>query len=205
LVDSGSISLGGINLKHFKLADLMANFAFVFQEVVLFEDTVLANIRLGKPKARGAEVIEAAKAARCHEFITAMPNGYQTNIGDRGAKLSGGQKQRIAIARAILKDAPIVILDEATAFIDSENEALIQEAISALVRDKTLIVIAHRLSTITEVDRIFVVNEGEITASGTHPELLDTSQLYRQMWTAHLAAQDWVFASQQPAYQTYLD
>ncbi|NJO98844.1 MAG: ATP-binding cassette domain-containing protein [Pleurocapsa sp. CRU_1_2] len=144
-------------------------------------------------QATEPEIIAAAKSAQCHEFIQALPLGYQTVIGEKGARLSGGRKQRIAIARAILKDAPIIILDEATAFIDSENEAQIQQAISSLVADKTLLIIAHRLSTITEVDQILVVEDGKIVAAGKHQNLLSNSDLYHQMWSAHTASQNWNF------------
>jgi ATP-binding cassette subfamily B protein len=175
----------------------MSQLAFVFQDVLLFNETIYENIRMGNPNATEAEVIAAAKAACCHDFITAMPDGYQTAIGEKGAKLSGGQKQRISIARAILKNAPIIILDEATAFIDPENEAQIQQAINALIQDKTLLIIAHRLSTIAEADRIVVLNEGRIVGSGRHHELLQSNDLYRYMWEAHVAAQGWTFEEQQ--------
>ncbi|NEP57559.1 MAG: ABC transporter ATP-binding protein [Symploca sp. SIO2G7] len=197
-VNSGEIYLGGINIKNLKVEDLMSKIAFVFQDVVLFNDTIYENIRMGNPQASQEAIIAAAKAACCHNFIEAMPDGYQTVIGEKGAKLSGGQQQRISIARAILKDAPIVILDEATAFVDPENEAQIQGAISTLIQDKTLLIIAHRLSTITEVDQIVVVNEGRIVGKGKHKELLTTSDLYRQMWEAHVTAQGWTFESEQP-------
>jgi ATP-binding cassette subfamily B protein len=162
-------------------------------------DTVLENIRLGNPNASDAEVIAAAKMARVHEFVEALPQGYQTVAGARGAKLSGGQKQRIAIARAILKNAPIVILDEATAFLDPENEAKIQEAIGSLIQNKTLIVIAHRLSTITESDQIIVLDKGTIVDRGSHLELLQTSELYNKMWQAHNAVLDLDFNATKPA------
>ncbi|YAF94013.1 MAG: ABC transporter ATP-binding protein [Nodularia sp. CChRGM 3473] len=192
-VPAGEVCLGGVNIKNLKLADLMAKMAIVFQNVILFNDTIYENIRMGNPQADQAAVIAAAKAARCHDFITAMPEGYQTIIGEKGAKLSGGQQQRISIARAILKDAPIVIMDEATAFIDPENEAQIQEAIATLIQEKTLVIIAHRLSTITEADQIILLNKGQIIGKGKHEELLQTSALYRQMWDTHIAAQGWTF------------
>lgn len=195
-VQQGEVLLGGVNITNLRLEDLMAKTAFVFQDVVLFNDTVLENIRLGNPNASLEEVITAAKAAQCHQFIAALPQGYETIIGDRGAKLSGGEKQRIAIARAILKDAPIVILDEATAYIDPENEHLIQQAIAKLIQDKTLIVIAHRLSSIVAAQQIILLDRGRILAKGTHAELLNTSPLYTQMWQAHLTAQDWTFKEQ---------
>jgi ATP-binding cassette subfamily B protein IrtA len=196
-INSGEICLGGINLKDLTTEYLMSQLAFVFQDVLLFNETIYENIRMGNPNATEAEVIAAAKAACCHDFITAMPDGYQTSVGEKGAKLSGGQKQRISIARAILKNAPIIILDEATAFIDPENEAQIQQAINALIQDKTLLIIAHRLSTIAQADRIVVLNEGRIVGSGRHHELLQSNDLYRYMWEAHVAAQGWTFEEQQ--------
>ncbi|HLP89911.1 MAG TPA: ABC transporter ATP-binding protein [Nostocaceae cyanobacterium] len=196
-VQQGAITLGEVNIKNLKLEDLMSKIAFVFQDVVLFNDTIIENIRVGKPNATIEEVIAAAKAARCHEFISSFPDGYQTIIGERGAKLSGGQKQRISIARAILKDAPIIILDEATAFIDPENEVQIQAAIGELIQHKTLLIIAHRLSTIVEADQIILMHQGQIIGQGRHEELLQNSDLYKQMWQSHIAAQNWTFAGNQ--------
>ncbi len=166
---------------------------------MLFNDTIFENIRMGNPSADKEAVIAAAKAAQCHDFIDAMPDGYQTAIGEKGAKLSGGQKQRISIARAILKDALIIILDEATAFVDPENEALIQKAIAQLIQDKTLLIIAHRLSTITEADQIIVLERGQIVGRGRHEDLLNSSPLYYHMWSAHMAAQSWTFEAKNPA------
>ncbi|MBW4677716.1 MAG: ABC transporter ATP-binding protein/permease [Desmonostoc geniculatum HA4340-LM1] len=197
-VKSGEICLGGVNIKNLKTQDLMSKIAVVFQDVMLFNDTVYENIRMGNPDADEKAVVAAAKAAACHEFIEAMPEGYQTVVGEKGVKLSGGQQQRISIARAILKDAPIIILDEATAFIDPENEAQIQEAINRLVQSKTLLIIAHRLSTITETDQIILVDEGRIVGNGKHEELLKNNALYRQMWSAHVTAQSWTFEVKQP-------
>lgn len=197
-VNSGEISIGGVNIKDIKIEELMSKIAIVFQNVVLFNDTIYENIRMGNPNASQEAVIAAAKAAQCHEFIQAKQDGYQTIVGEKGAKLSGGQQQRISIARAILKDAPIVILDEATAFIDPENEAQIQSAINSLIQDKTLLIVAHRLSTITEADQIFVIDRGQVVGKGKHEELLHTSPLYRQMWDTHVAAQGWTFESKQP-------
>lgn len=196
-VKHGEITLGGVNIKNLKLEDLMSKIAFVFQDVVLFNDTIIENIRVGKPNATIEEVIAVAKVACCHEFISSFPNGYQTLIGERGAKLSGGQKQRISIARAILKDAPIIILDEATASIDPENEVQIQMAISELIQNKTLLIIAHRLSTIVEADQIILMNQGQIFGKGRHEELLRNSDLYKQMWQSHIAAQNWTFEGNQ--------
>ena len=194
-IDSGEICLGGVNIKNLKTVDLMSKIAVVFQDVILFNDTIYDNIRMGNDNANKEAVIAAAKAARCHEFIEAMPNAYQTIVGEKGAKLSGGQKQRISIARAILKDAPIIILDEATAYIDPENEAQIQESINALVKKKTLLIIAHRLSTIISAEQIIVVNEGQISGQGKHEDLLNTNYLYQKMWKAHETAQNWTFKS----------
>jgi ATP-binding cassette subfamily B protein len=174
-----------------KTADLMDQFGLIFQNVYLFNDTVLANLRMGNPDASEVEVIEAAKTARCHDFIMDLPRGYDTVIGEKGARISGGEKQRLSIARALLKDSPILILDEATAFIDPENEALVQDAINKLIRDKTLIVIAHRISTIISANEILVLDKGRIAASGTHEQLLSTSELYKNMWETHVSAQGW--------------
>ncbi|MDJ1184226.1 ABC transporter ATP-binding protein [Roseofilum casamattae] len=198
-VSDGEISLGGININRFKLNDLLSKMAFVFQEVSLFNDTIYNNISMGKPNASREEVFFAAKAAQCHDFIASLPQGYNTIIGERGAKLSGGQKQRISIARAILKDAPIVILDEATAFLDPESEAQVQAAISQLVADKTLLVIAHRLFTIVDADRIIVMDKGKICDRGSHAELLETCEIYRHLWDAHLQAKGWTLQERQGA------
>lgn len=162
----------------------------VFQNVYLFHDTIRANICFGKPDASEAEMIAAAKKARCHDFIIALPNGYDTVVGEGGGSFSGGEKQRISIARAMLKNAPIVILDEATAYTDPENEAIIQESVARLVKGKTLIVIAHRLSTIVDADQIVVVSDGCIEATGTQTELLQTCPLYEALWNAHIASRD---------------
>ena len=196
-VNTGDISIGGINVKDMKTERLMSLVATVFQDVTLFNDTIFENIRMGKEDASEGDVIASAKMAHCHEFIEALPAGYQTSIGEGGAKLSGGEKQRISIARAILKDAPIIILDEATAFVDPENEELIQEAIAKLARGKTLIIIAHRLSTITSSNQIIVLNEGKIVGKGTHDELIRRENLYCRMWEAHVSAQDWKFEKEE--------
>jgi ATP-binding cassette subfamily B protein len=196
-VNTGDISIGGINVKDLKTERLMSLVATVFQDVTLFNDTIFENIRMGKEDAIEEDVIAAAKMAHCHEFIEKLPAGYQTSIGEGGAKLSGGEKQRISIARAILKDAPVIILDEATAFVDPENEELIQEAIARLARGKTLIIIAHRLSTITSSNQIIVLDEGKIVEKGTHDELIRRENLYSRMWEAHVSAQDWKFETEE--------
>ncbi|MBD2246551.1 ABC transporter ATP-binding protein [Nostoc sp. FACHB-888] len=192
-VSKGAISIGGINIKDIQTEYLMSKIAFVFQGISLFNDTIYNNIYMGNLQANFEEVIAASKAAQCHDFIQALPNGYETVIGERGSLLSGGQQQRIAIARAIIKNAPIVILDEATAFIDPETEVQIQSAISNLVQDKTLLIIAHRLSTISDADQIIVVNKGQIVGKGRHIDLLKSNNLYSQMWDAHITAQSWGF------------
>ncbi|HIQ82895.1 MAG TPA: ABC transporter ATP-binding protein [Candidatus Pullichristensenella stercorigallinarum] len=189
-VKKGRITLGGRDLRDIPLAQLYSKVAFVSQDNYLFDDTVRENIRMGRLDASDTEVEAVARAAGCDAFIRALENGYDTKVGGGGAHLSGGERQRIAIARAMLKNAPIVILDEATAYIDPENEAVVQRAVAKLVEDKTVIVIAHRLSTITDADRIFVIDGGRVTASGTHEQLLKDSELYREMWRAHIGAKD---------------
>ena len=189
-VKHGKITLGGHDLKEIPLSQLYDQVAFVSQDNYLFNDTVRENIRMGKPGASDAQVEAVALAAGCDGFIRSLEQGYDTVVGGGGAHLSGGERQRIAIARAMLKDAPVVILDEATAYIDPENEAIIQQAVARLVKGKTVIVIAHRLSTITDADQIFVIEKGRIAAKGTHKELLDSSGLYREMWSAHMGAKD---------------
>ncbi|VUT26824.1 MAG: putative ABC transporter ATP-binding protein [Candidatus Methanolliviera sp. GoM_asphalt] len=196
-VNAGEISIGDVNIRDLATERLMSLVASVFQEVTLFNDTIYENIRMGKEDASEGDVIAAAKMAHCHEFIEKQPAGYQTIIGEGGAKLSGGEKQRISIARAILKDAPIIILDEATAFVDPENEELIQDAITRLAEGKTLIIIAHRLSTITSSNQIIVLDEGKIVEKGTHEELLLAENLYSRMWKAHVSAQDWKFETEE--------
>ncbi|MCR4778437.1 MAG: ABC transporter ATP-binding protein/permease, partial [Lachnospiraceae bacterium] len=184
--DSGSIYFGKTDTKKIPIARIYDRISYVSQDNFLFDDTVMENIRMGNRNATDEEVIACAKASGCDEFIRNLENGYETRVGGGGAHLSGGERQRIAIARAMLKDAPIVILDEATAYIDPENEALIQEAVGKLVKGKTLIVIAHRLSTITDSDKIVLVNDGKVEASGRHEELLAKSPLYKSMWEAHI-------------------
>ena len=187
-VDSGEIRIGGVNIKDMPLAEYNRQIAYVSQENYLFDQTVMDNIRMGKDGATDEEVMEAARKCGCHDFIMSLENGYQTICGGSGGHLSGGERQRISIARAMLKDAPIVILDEATSYTDPESEAVIQDAISRLTDGKTLIVIAHRLSTIADADRIFLINDGRVEASGTQEELLKGSPLYTSMWENHIAA-----------------
>ena len=180
-VNAGEILMGGKSIKEYTLPNLMSHIAMVFQNVYLFEDTIENNIKFGVPSATREEVIEAAKKAMCHDFIEALPNGYDTLIGEGGATLSGGQKQRISIARAILKDAPIVIFDEATANIDPENEDKLKSAIEELTKNKTIIMIAHRLSTIRNADQILVLNNGKIEQRGNHEELMKQGGLYKTL------------------------
>lgn len=189
-VTKGSIRIGDIDIKEIPLEQLNNMIAYVSQDNYLFNDTVLNNIRMGRLSATDEEVKEVARKSGCHEFIMRLESGYDTVVGGAGGHLSGGERQRIAIARAMLKDASIVILDEATAYTDPENEAIIQSAVAKLVQGKTLIVIAHRLSTITDSDKIVVVNQGRINAEGTHEELLSSCTLYQEMWRAHMEAKD---------------
>ena len=189
-IQDGKIRYDGINIRKIKKADLRRSLGIVLQDTHLFTGTVMENIRYGNLEATDEEVENIAKASGCHEFIMKLENGYDTVVGSSGGHLSGGERQRIAIARAMLKNAPIVILDEATAYTDPENEAVIQSAVSKLVQGKTLIVVAHRLSTIVDSDKIFLVNGGKIEASGTHEELLKSSALYNELWQAHIGAKD---------------
>ncbi len=188
-VEDGELTLGGINLKDIPLKQLYDQIAFVTQDTYLFNDTVMNNIRMGRMSATDDEVIAVAKAAGCLELIENLEKGFDTMVGQGGAALSGGERQRIAIARAMIKDAPIVILDEATAYIDPENEAILQKAIGQLIKNKTVIVIAHRLSTITDADKIVLVNDGTIQSAGSHKELLKADKLYQTMWKAHVGAE----------------
>lgn len=193
-VQKGSVRIGGHDVREFTCDSLLTNISMVFQNVYLFRDTIKNNIRFGRPDASGEEIVAAAKAARCHEFIMALPDGYDTVIGEGGGTLSGGEKQRISIARAILKDAPVVILDEATASIDPENEHLIQGALSELTRGKTVITIAHRLATIEHADQILVVEDGRIAQKGTHSRLLEEDGLYRRFVEVRQKAEGWKLA-----------
>ncbi len=194
-VSSGSIRIGGTDIKDLKVTTLADIVSFVTQDNFLFSRSLMENIRLGNPKATDEEVMAAAKAACCDEFIRKLPDGYNTSAGEAGKRLSGGERQRIAIARMMLKNAPIVILDEATAFTDPENETKLQESIANLTKGKTLLVIAHRLSTIRKADQIVVLNDGRIEAQGTQEELMDSSPLYQRMWQAHIGAKNWAAGS----------
>ena len=187
---NGSVMIGGCDVRNIPLSQVMERVGYVSQDNYLFHLSIRENIRIGKPDATDTEIEQAAKKASCHEFISALPQGYDTVAGDGGNNLSGGEKQRIAIARAILKDSPIIVLDEATAFTDPENEAVIQRSIGELVAGKTLIVIAHRLSTITMADKIIVMNHGRIEAEGSHQSLLESCELYRTLWNAHISVSD---------------
>lgn len=181
-VNSGEVLIDGQNIAHVKQDSLREAVSYVPQEPVLFHRTLMENIRYGRRDATDEEVIAAAKQAHCHEFISKLPLGYDTYVGERGVKLSGGERQRVAIARALLKGAPILLLDEATSSLDSESEALIQDALSVLMKGKTVIVIAHRLSTILSMDRIIVIEGGQVVAEGTHQELLSQGGLYQKLW-----------------------
>lgn len=179
--DSGKVTLGGVDVKTVEPETLFKNFAIVFQDVLLFDETVMENIRLGRNGATDEEVMAAAKAAQCEEFIQRLPQGYQTNIGENGSALSGGERQRISIARALLKNAPVVLLDEATASMDAESETLVQEALSALLKDKTVMVIAHRMRTVANADKIVVLDDGKISEMGTPKELMKKNGLYSHL------------------------
>jgi ATP-binding cassette subfamily B protein len=179
--DSGTITLGGVDVKTVEPETLFKNYAIVFQDVMLFDETVMENIRLGRGDATDEEVMAAARAAQCEEFIQRLPQGYQTNIGENGSALSGGERQRISIARALLKNAPIVLLDEATASMDAESETLIQDALSVLLKDKTVMVIAHRMRTVANADKIVVLDDGKVSEMGTPAELMKKGGLYAHL------------------------
>lgn len=189
-VTSGSIKIGGVDIKDLSLEEYNRKVAYVSQDNYLFDDTIRENIRMGNLHATDAEVEEVAKKSGCHEFIMGLENGYDTIVGGAGGHLSGGERQRISIARAMLKDAPIVILDEATAYTDPENEAVIQSSVARLVQGKTLIVIAHRLSTIADADKIFVIKDGRVAEEGTHQQLLEKGKIYSQMWQSHIGVKN---------------
>ena len=190
-VDEGEVLLGGHNVKEYTCESLMKNISIVFQNVYLFQDTILNNIKFGHPDATMEEVIASAKKACCHDFIMELPDGYDTMIGEGGSSLSGGQKQRISIARAILKDAPIIILDEATSSVDPENENKLQSAIEELTKNKTVIMIAHRLSTVRNADKIFVLSGGHIVQSGRHEDLIKEDGIYNEFINVRKKAIGW--------------
>ncbi|MCR5233642.1 MAG: ABC transporter ATP-binding protein/permease [Lachnospiraceae bacterium] len=190
-VDKGSVSLGGTDVRDYSYDSLMKNFAFVFQNVYLFNDTIENNIRFGKPDASREEVIEAAKKACCHDFIIELPEGYDTVIGEGGVSLSGGERQRISIARAIMKDAPVIILDEATANVDPENEEKLIKAVEALTSEKTIVMIAHRLKTVRNADQILVIDKGRIAEQGTHEELMNKEGIYKNFIAERSKAATW--------------
>ncbi len=187
----GKIKIGGKEIRKLSYEHLLRNLSFVFQDIILFRDSILNNIRIGKPSACLDEVIEAAKKAGCHDFIMELPDGYDTVPGEGGSTLSGGEKQRIAIARALIKDAPIVLLDEVTANIDVENEVKIQSALQSLLKNKTVIMIAHKLSTIQDVDQILVIEDGSISQKGTHNELIKQIGLYKKLWDMQYQTEKW--------------
>lgn len=190
-VDEGKVTLDGRDVREYSMDALMKNYSFVFQRVYLFADTIANNIRFGQPEAPMEKVIDAAKKACCHDFIMQLPDGYDTVIGEGGASLSGGEKQRISIARAIMKDAPVIVLDEATANVDPENEADLMKAIDALTREKTIIMIAHRLKTVRHADQIIVIDGGQIAQQGTHDELMQSDGIYRRFVESRREAASW--------------
>ena len=201
-VNTGQIRIGGIDVRNMKMEDLMASMSFVFQDSFLFSDTLYNNIVVGKPGATKEEVYAAAKAAQCHEFIEKLPQGYDTLIGEGGVYLSGGEEQRVSVARAILKNAPILILDEATAYADPENELQMQLALQELIKNKTVLIIAHRLITIKNANKIEVINNGEIELEGTHDTLLQKSKTYLAMWDAYTISSDWQIAENKEVAQS---
>ena len=192
-VEQGAIRIGGLDIRDMRTKDLMDTVSFVFQDNFLFKQSILENIRMGRPNADEKEVVAAAKAAQCHAFISDLPEGYHTIFGKGGIKLSGGQIQRIAIARAIIKNAPILVLDEATSFSDPENERLIQQALVELMKDKTVIMIAHRLSTVQNADQILVMDQGQLVQSGSHKELLSKNGRYQDLWNNYTKSLKWKF------------
>lgn len=190
-VSDGKITIGGVDVRDMAQDELMRQVSFVFQDIFLFKQSILDNIRMGNENATEEQVIAAAKAAQCHDFISKLPDGYHTVVGTKGVHLSGGERQRIAIARAIIKDSPIIVLDEATAFSDPENEYLIQKAFEKLMQGKTVIIIAHRLSTIRNADKIIVMEKGHLVETGKHDELVSAGGRYAQMWDHYTEAIDW--------------
>ena len=193
--EAGSLRVGGVDVREWPLDALLARVGIVFQEVVLFHGSVRDNLRLARPDASNAEIEAAARAAQAHDFIAALPQGYDTPLGERGARLSGGERQRLSIARALLKDAPILLLDEATASVDAENEALIQQALDRLCQGRTVLVVGHRLRTMRHADRIVVMDGGCVAGQGTHGELLRDCETYRRLWRDHEQAREWTLGS----------
>jgi ATP-binding cassette subfamily B protein len=192
-VSDGAIKLGGNDIKTYDPDDVLSSVSMVFQDVYLFNDTILNNIKIGKKEAKMDEIINTAKAARCHDFIKTLPEGYDTLVGEGGSTLAGGEKQRISIARAMLKDSPIILLDEATASLDPENELYIQQAIDGLLQDKTVVIIAHRLNTVVNADKIIVLDKGQIIEEGNHDDLLKNKGLYYRMWNEQRKTHSWKF------------
>ena len=202
-VDAGSVRLGGVDLRDMPLDALLDRVSLVFQEVFLFAGSVADNLRLACPDATDAQLQEAARLARAHEFICQLPQGYDTVLGERGARLSGGERQRLSIARALLKQAPILVLDEATAFADPENEALIQDALAEVFRGRTVLVIAHRLATVVDADRIVVLDQGRVVDQGRHAELRARCPLYQRLWADQQEAAHWeIGAAAQRQYRS---
>lgn len=189
--DKGTITIGGTDVKTVDPEKLLSAFSIVFQDVTLFNNTVMENIRIGRQGATDKEVLEAAREAQCDEFVSKLPNGYNTNIGENGSMLSGGERQRISIARALLKNSPIILLDEATASLDAENETLIQKAISRLVKDKTVLIIAHRMRTVEGADKLVLIKNGTVTEMGTPQELKDSNGLFAEMLALQSGSGEW--------------
>jgi len=190
-VREGTVKIGGVNVKNIRHNDLMDNVAYVFQDSRLLKTSIFDNVRLSKPHASEIEVLNALHKAQCDDIVAKLPEGIHTKIGTKGVYLSGGEQQRIAIARVILKDAPIVVLDEATAFADPENEVLVQRAFAELSKDKTVIMIAHRLTTVRNADKIYVLKDGRIEDAGTHEELVKSGSLYAKMWKDYQTSISW--------------
>ena len=194
-VERGSVRIGGVNVNEIDPETLLRNVSIVFQDVVLFNDTIYNNIKIGKENATQEEIIAAAKLAQCDEFIRRLPQGYNTVIGENGKTLSGGERQRLSIARAFLKDAPIILLDESTASIDPENETKIQQAIGTLIQNKTVLIIAHKLRSIVECDQIVVLKEGQLEEKGTHDELMSHEGLYHTLYSLQNESLNWTVKS----------
>lgn len=194
-MERGSVRIGGVNVNEIDPETLLRNVSIVFQDVVLFNDTIYNNIKIGKENATQEEIIAAAKLAQCDEFIRRLPQGYNTVIGENGKTLSGGERQRLSIARAFLKDAPIILLDESTASIDPENETKIQQAIGTLIQNKTVLIIAHKLRSIVECDQIVVLKEGQLEEKGTHDELMSHEGLYHTLYSLQNESLNWTVKS----------